>query len=227
MKEEQPILPAPGPAAQPWLLTLPARIFSYIFHPLFIPLIATWYLEFVHGGYFIGVPQVQKVKILFSVAANTVLFPGATVLLLKALGFIKTIFLTTRRERIVPFVATNIFYFWMFLVFHNQPEVPLVLTGFALGVFLASSAGFFANMYFKISMHALGMGALCGLVLVIIYTSSEYPVFPAAMVIFLLTGIVGTSRLAISDHQPIEIYAGILIGAICQVLAAAITGFPA
>ncbi len=211
--------------------SLPLRIvahsFSYVFHPLFIPLIATWYLAFVHEGYFIGIPPHDKGFILLRVAANTILFPGATVLLLKATGFIKSIFLKSRRERIIPFVAANIFYFWMYLVFHNQPEIPSVLTAFIFGVFLASSVGFFANIYYKVSMHALGMGALCGLILVIIYSSSVYPVFPAAMVIFLLTGIVGTSRLMISNHKPFDIYTGILFGIICQVIAAAFVGLSA
>ncbi|HVZ96587.1 MAG TPA: hypothetical protein VG847_06915 [Chitinophagaceae bacterium] len=208
----------------PLLLRIAAYFFSYVFHPLFIPLIAAWYLAFIHEGYFIGISQHDKVFILLRVAANTILFPGATILLLKSVGFIKSIFLKSRRERIVPFVAANIFYFWMYLVFHNQPEVPSVLTAFILGIFLASSAGFFANIYYKISMHALGMGALCGLVLVIIYSNSVYPVFPAAMVIFLLTGLVSTSRLMISDHTPFDIYTGIIFGIICQVIAAAFIG---
>jgi hypothetical protein len=219
-----------GDVAQPKFslpLRLVAHFFSYVFHPLFIPLMGTWYLAFVHEGYFIGIPLHDKELILLRVAANTILFPGATVLLLKGLGFIKSIFLKTRRERIIPFVAANIFYFWMYLVFHNQPEVPLILTGFILGIFLASSVGFFANIYYKISMHALGMGALCGLVLVIIYSNSVYSIFPATMIVFLLTGIVATSRLMVSDHKPFDIYTGILFGIICQAIAAAFIGINA
>ena len=167
----------------PLALRIPAQLFSYIFHPLFIPVIATWYLAFIHKGYFIGIIPHNKLSIILSVVFNTIIFPGLTVLLLKALGFIKSIFLKTQRERIIPYVAANIFYFWTYLVFRNQPEVPSILTSFIFGVFLSSSVGLFANTYFKISMHALGMGALSGLLLIIIFSGSPYGIFLGAMLV--------------------------------------------
>jgi hypothetical protein len=211
----------------PLALRIPAQLFSYIFHPLFIPVIATWYLAFIHRGYFTGITPHDKILIIVRVAINTIIFPGLTVLLLKALGFIKSIFLKTQRERIIPYVAANIFYFWMYLVFRNQPEVPSILTLFIFGVFLSSSVGLFANTYFKISMHALGLGALSGLLLLIIFSGSPYGIFLAAMLVFLITGFVSTSRLIVSDHYPFDIYTGIFFGIICQVISSAFIGLSA
>ena len=205
-------------------LKIPAQLFSYLFHPLFIPIIATWYLAFLQPGYFTGIPDSNKIYILIRVAYNTIFFPALTVFLLKALGFIKSIFLKTQRERIIPYVAANIFYFWMYLVFRNQPEVPLILTMFIFGIFLSSCFGLFVNNYFKISMHALGMGALMGLMLIIIFSGVGYSVFLPAMVIFILTGIVCTSRLIVSDHLPFQIYSGLMFGFISQLLAYAFIG---
>ena len=145
-----------------------AHLFSFVFHPLFIPVLAAWYLAFLQPGYFTGMPVNEKTMVIVQVAFNTIFYPALTVLLLKALGFIKSIFLKTQRERIIPYIATNIFYFWMYLVFKSQEEIPLVLTSFILGIFLASSIALIANIYFKISMHALGVGALSGLMIVII-----------------------------------------------------------
>ncbi len=211
----------------PLALRIPAQLFSYIFHPLFIPVIATWYLAFIHRGYFTGITPHDKILIIVRVAINTIIFPGLTVLLLKALGFIKSIFLKTQRERIIPYVAANIFYFWMYLVFRNQPEVPSILTSFIFGVFLSSSVGLFANTYFKISMHALGLGALSGLLLLIIFSGSPYGIFLAAMLVFLITGCVSTSRLIVGDHHPFDIYMGIFFGIICQVISSAFIGLSA
>ena len=208
----------------PLALKMSAQLFSIIFHPLFIPVIATWYLAFIHQSYFTGIVPHDKLLIIIRVALNTIIFPGATVLLLKALGFIQSIFLKTQRERIIPYVASNIFYFWMYLVFRSQPEVPAILTSFIFGVFLSSSVGLFANSYFKISMHALGLGTLCGLLLLIIFTGPPYSVFPGAMCVFIITGIVTTSRMIVSDHQPFDIYSGIFFGIACQVIAALFVG---
>ncbi len=208
----------------PWIVRFFAQVFSVVFHPLFIPAIGAWFLAFVQPGYFTGISPHEKTMIVIRVAYNTIFFPALVVVLLKALGFSKSILLKTQKERIVPYIATNVFYFWIFLVFRNQPEVPVILTGFVFGTFLASSAALIANIYFKISMHALGMGALCGLILIVIFSGFTYSVFLTTMLIFLLTGIVCTSRLIVSDHKPFHIYAGILISVICQLIAFAFIG---
>jgi hypothetical protein len=36
----------------------------------------------------------------------------------------------------------------------------------------------------------------------------------------LLTGLVCTSRMIVSDHTPKEIYAGLLVGLVCQFVGA-------
>ena len=208
----------------PLALRIPAHLFSYIFHPLFIPVIATWYLAYIHQGYFTGIPPHDKLLIVIRVAINTIIFPGVTVLLLKAVGFVKSIYLKTQRERIIPYVAANFFYFWMYLVFRSQPDVPLILTAFIFGIFLSSSVGLLANIYFKISMHAIGVGSISGLLLIIIFTGSPYGIFLHAMIVFLIAGFVCTSRMIVSDHRPMDIYTGILFGIICQVISSLFIG---
>lgn len=199
----------------------PAKVFSYIFHPLFVPLYVTWYLVFVHHGYFAGFSEKSKTWILLRVALNMVFFPAFTVLLLKGLGFIESIFLKKQRDRIVPYMASGIFFFWMYLVFRNQPEIPRILTAFTFGVFLASSLALLANIYFKISMHAIGCGGMLGLMIVVLNTNPASPFTVPFLAAILITGIVCTSRLIVSDHTPKHIYIGLLFGFIAQVISAA------
>ncbi|HUZ59785.1 MAG TPA: phosphatase PAP2 family protein [Hanamia sp.] len=220
----QPSKPFLNEEKFPLMVKWGAHLFSFIFHPLFIPLIATWFLAYIQPGYFTGISLHDKSRVMIQVGFNTIFYPVLTILLLKAVGFIKSIFLKTQRERIIPYITSNIFYFWMFLVFKNEPEVPVVLTGFMFGIFLTSSAGLIANIYFKISMHAMGVGALCGLMLIIIFSGFSYPVFLLAMLVFMITGLVCTSRLIVSDHWPSHIYSGIFISIICQLIAYGIFG---
>jgi hypothetical protein len=201
-----------------WPLANAARLFSYLFHPLFIPTIATWYMAFIQPGYFTGMPQHDRVSALISVAVNTIFYPGVTVLLLKGIGFIKSIFLRTQRERIGPYIASNIFYFWIYLVLKNLPGIPFILSGYIFGVFLASSIGLIVNSFYKISMHGLAMGTLSGLMLWIVFTGPPYNIFPWAMLVFLLTGIVSTSRLIVGDHRPFDLYSGIILGILCSLI---------
>lgn len=197
-----------------------AQLFSYIFHPLFIPLYVGYYLVFINPDYFTGINDKEKTWIILRVILNMIFFPALTVLLLKGVGFIESVFLRIQKDRIIPYMAAGLFYFWMYLVFHNQPELPLIITSFVFGVFLASSVGLIANIYFKISMHAIGCGGMVGLMLIILKTGSSVITLPLVVVI-LICGIVCTSRMIVSDHTQKDIYLGLLFGFFCQYISAA------
>ncbi|MEJ7626671.1 MAG: hypothetical protein WKF35_07410 [Ferruginibacter sp.] len=196
-----------------------AGSFSIIFHPLFIPVYVISFLAFIHPYAFTGFSDQERKQSILIVILNIVLFPLISVLLLKAVGFIDSIYLRTKKDRIIPYMACGIFFFWAYTVFKQQPHYPLLLTSFIFGIFLASSAGLMANIYFKISMHAIGMGGWLGFFLVIFRQNSIHMAWPLALVI-LLTGLVCTSRLLISDHSTKEIYTGLLAGIITQFAAA-------
>ncbi len=204
----------------PVIIRFLAYLVSYIFHPLFIPLYATYYLAFMHPGYFNGISENNKIWVLLRVANNMVFFPAVLVLLLKGVGFIDSIFLKTQKERIIPYIASGTFFFWMYLVFRNQSQVPLILTAFVFSVFISSSVALIANIYFKISMHAIGVGGLLGLMLVILFTNTSSPVTLPFVIALLITGIVCTSRLIVSNHTQKDVYLGVLYGILCQVVGA-------
>ncbi|MBL0356716.1 MAG: hypothetical protein IPP72_07360 [Chitinophagaceae bacterium] len=206
---------------QPAVIRFFAHLISYIFHPLFIPIYVTYFLAYIHPSYFVGFGPGQKNFLLARIGLNMVFFPLVTVLLLKGLGFIDSILLKTQKDRIIPYIASGIFFFWAYLVFRNQHEIPSILTSFTFAVFISSSAALMANIYFKISMHAIGVGGMIGLFVVIMMQNSMLMTVPLS-VAFLITGLVCTSRMIVSDHQPKDIYAGLLMGIACQLVAAAI-----
>jgi len=208
-------------ADQPAGIKFFAHLFSYFFHPLFIPVYVTWFIAFVHPAYFSGFNPQQKIWIIIRVAYTMVFFPFITVLLLKGLGFSKSIFLKTQQERIIPYIACGIFFFWAYLVFRNQPEIPKILTAFTFGVFLSSSAALLANIRMKISMHAIGMGGLVGIFLVIMFQHTMLMTWPLSLAL-LIAGFVCTSRMIVSDHTQNEIYSGLSLGLASQFVAAVI-----
>jgi hypothetical protein len=199
-----------------------AHFFSYVFHPLFVPLYVLLFLMYVHPSYFSGIDDSTKSWLAISVAYTTIFFPAFTVLLSKGLGFIGSVFLRTQKDRIIPYIASGIFYFWMFRVCANHPaSLNPIVPSFMLGVFLAASVALIANIYFKISMHAIGMGGWLGIFLLIMESNTMLMTWPLCLVL-LITGIVCTSRLLISDHRPKEIYAGLVVGLLCQFAAAVV-----
>ncbi len=200
-------------------LKWPANLLSYLFHPIFIPLYAVLFLVYVHPSYFSGFSDSIKFRTILILVQNAIFYPLFCILLLKGVGFITSIYLRTQQDRIIPYIACGIFFFWVFLVFKQQPIYPRILPAFMLGVFIASSAALIANIYFKISMHAIGLGGWLGLFLVIALSNSMLMTWPLAGVI-LITGLVCTSRLLVSDHSPKEIYTGLALGVLSQFAAA-------
>ena len=205
--------------SQPLLIRLFAHFFSYVFHPLFIPLYVIAFLVFLHPSYFAGFTVKEKYWMLASVTLNTVIFPAFAILLMKGLGFIKSIFLRTQQDRIGPYLSSMIFYFWTaWVFFKTDPQLALIMPSFMTGVFLTTVVGLLSNIYFKISMHAMGMGGMLGLFLIIMLYNTMWMMWPLAIAL-LITGIVCTSRLIVSDHSPKEIYWGLFFGVLCQLAA--------
>ncbi len=205
---------------QPVVVRFFAYLFSIVFHPLFIPFYVVTFLIYYHPSYFSGFSNYSKLKLLYTTALNTVFFPAIAVLLMKGLGFIKSVFLHTQQDRIGPYLSSMIFYFWAARIFFKfQPELSPLLASFMTGIFLTTSIALIANIFYKISMHAIGCGGLLGIFLIIMKSNSMLMTWPLSIAL-LITGIVCTSRLILSNHTQKEIYMGLVVGLLCQFAAA-------
>ena len=194
------------------------RILSLIFHPIFVPIYLLYILVFLHPVMFSGFSESEKWRTIIISIINLVFFPLLTVFLLNALGFIQSFFLHNQKDRIIPFIAFGIFSFWAYTVFKNQSQYPREWPSFIFGVFLASSAGLIANIYNKVSMHAIGMGGWLTFVLLLVY-HNNFPIPWLVAVIFILTGLVCTARLRTNSHTGFELYLGLAIGVAAQLVA--------
>ena len=198
------------------LLQITAKVISYIFHPLFVPVYVGWF--FIHVmRLFPQLTQWDETKLLISFTVNYTVLPLMTLLLAKGLGFIGSIYLKTQKDRIIPYVATGIFYFWVWYVFKNQSFPPEIIM-FSLAVFLASSLGLIVNNYVKVSMHAISMGVVLALFLILGLRSFEN-FGPYVSVVLLIAGLVCTARLVNGDHHVAEVYIGLFVGILAQLIA--------
>lgn len=203
-------------------LRVTAHIVSVLFHPVFIPSYIVAFLVNFHPSYFSGFSAGAKMMLLLTTILNTAFFPAFSILVMKGLGFIKSVFLPTQQDRIGPYLAAMIFYFWAARVFFKfEPQLSPLLPSFMTGVFLTTIAALTCNIFFKISMHAIGCGGLTGFFLVLMQSNSMLMTWPLSLAL-LITGLVCTARLIISNHSQKDIYAGLVVGLVCQMVAAAI-----
>ena len=204
--------------SQPKIVKYIAHLLSYILHPLFIPTYFFLFLMQVLPFEFVGITEWQLKMRLFSVAWLTAFFPAFAVFLLWRLKLSDSIFLRTQKERIIPYVITMFFYWWMYYLSRNFTDQPIALKFFYLGIFVASAIGMTVNNFMKVSLHAMG---IAGLTTAVILVSVFYPVNNAVWVLLavLLTALVISARLVVSDHTKKELIVGLFIGVFTQVSA--------
>jgi hypothetical protein len=194
-----------------------AKVISYVFHPLFVPVLIGWYVITIQPYLFSSFSPGKKALTLVQFFLMYSFFPLVTVLLSKALGFLDSIYLKTQKDRVIPYIACGIYYFWMCYVFRNQPEYPREVVQLAIGIFISSWAGLIGNIFMKVSMHGLSMGLL---LVFMARMTSEYSLNATIYmsIAILIAGLVCTARLVVSDHTTREIYVGLLLGAASQLV---------
>ena len=203
---------------QPLGIRIAAKIISYIFHPLFVPVYLAWFLVNIQPHLFASFTPLEKSITIIRFAVFYTFFPLVTVLLAKGLGFLDSIFLKTQKERIIPYIACGVYFFFMWYVLRNQPEFSREVVILAKAIWITSWVGLLANIYMKVSMHAMSMGVMLAFILLLgLEQGSGYAIYIS--IALLIAGLVCSARFIVSDHTPAEIYIGLLIG-IASLLAA-------
>lgn len=177
------------------------------------------YIILINPFYFQYANPTSKLFNVLTIITNNFIFPILVVLLMKGLGFIESITLKTQKERIVPYMACIIFFFWSWYVFYSNQDIPSILKNMLQGIFFASILSMIANIFFKISMHAVGVGGLLGLMIVVMNDGKMTGLAPL-VVATLLSGIVISARMVASDHQKGDLLSGFFAGIVCQLFAA-------
>ncbi len=160
---------------------------------------------------FLGFDRTQKWLILGQAFTLYTFFPMVTVGLLKALGFLGSIQLHTQRDRVIPLVASGVWYFWIWYVWKNLPDLPTELVRFAMGAWTVSWITLMINTRLKISLHTTA----AGLILTFLFGWAMEHTRGAGIYLpisCLLAGAIGVARLRASTHQVNEVYLGYLIG---------------
>jgi hypothetical protein len=163
---------------------------------------------------FAGVNNAAFGKMLLPIILNTLFFPLIATLLMKATGFIESIHMNTPKDRIIPLLATMIFYFWAYNVFKSL-NAPLLLRILLLGSFWGVIVVFMINIFVKVSMHTAAAGSMLGILLVLMFLSPVNMVLPF-FIALIIAGIIGTARMILGAHTNAEIWLGYIVGILVQ-----------
>lgn len=204
-----------------------AKFISVVLHPLLVPTYMVGLLALVNPylfgtNYLIGLVVGQVFYLTF-------LIPSIAIVLMKMLNMISSFQMPDKQERIGPLIVAGVLFLWTFWNLKNASEIPLPCTIFLLGSTIALFVGFFINLFFKISLHAIGMGGFIAMVFIIMIPDFHYsygsfvveiPTLGAfkimvkhvLMAVIVLAGLTGTARLILGAHTSLELYTGYFIG---------------
>jgi hypothetical protein len=145
---------------------------------------------------------------------STVLIPATALLFLWKLGTIKSIRIEDQKERNWPLLIGATIYFTSFYIMQKMPIPPFIKL-FLLGAILGILVSLVVNLKWKISLHMIGIGGLCGGMGMVMYLQEAgNPLLLASL--FLIAGLLGTARLYLNAHSPAQIFTGFLTGFFLQ-----------
>ena len=220
--EQEEVQPPKPEAMGPPALRILASFISYIFHPVFMPVLLSVVLWRLMPAAFAGISTPKLTYGLISLISTTIFFPLFTVGLLKALGFIQSIQMRVSKDRIIPLIATMTFYFWAQQVFSHSFKIedrelfwPLIIRILLLGSFWGIILLFIGSIFFKISMHTTAAGGAVGIMIVLLFLS-PINMLTALFASIIIGGITGTARLILREHTGAELWMGYAIGLTTQ-----------
>ncbi len=189
-------------------------LFSYLLHPLFIPLYGTLvYLFCVENSF----ENVQKYLMLIQIVLITILIPMLFLYLLKIIGKVDSIMVSDISQRKMPLMIQ--FFLMALLILKSitierVPELFFFFFGGMVSTFIAILLLFLKS---KASIHMIGIGSLTVFVIGISIHNYNNMLVPISLLI-LLNGVVASSRLAMKAHTVKELLIGFLLGWIPQLL---------
>jgi len=188
---------------------------SFIFHPLFLPLLGL-YILFELPVYSFGLIVVPEIKhfMYLMFALLTIIAPGISVLILYFNKAITSLNMPHRTERFIPLFLLLVYYVIQYSFIRFKFPILLqvsFLMPYMLGMILIVITALILNNFIKISLHTIGFFGVIGAVTAYMQTEIFYNfTFLAGLII--IGGIVASARLYLKAHHLNEIIYAMFFG---------------
>lgn len=193
------------------VLDLVAKVFSVAFQPILMPIFCMVLIMQFNG--FMNQQHTEEARLyLYAICiAFTIIFPILIFAIFYKLGLVTDVNLTKRKERVIPFylsiILFGVFYYLVRYDANYQPILFPIIFGCLASTFIANNI----TMFWKISIHCLGisgvLGAVCGLSY---QTGIQHPIIIILLASVVL--IIGVSRVVLKRHTTAQVIAGTSLG---------------
>ena len=196
-------------------IILAARLLSVLFTPFWLP-IAGLVVLFLFS-YLSIFPLYYKVQVLIMVYLVTILLPTAMIRLYRRYQGWSLIELGQRERRMVPYVISIGCYFACVYMMQRL-HMPHFMGNIVVAALFVQMMCAMINLWWKVSEHTAAIGGMGGA----LFAFAEYlnfnPVWWMCL-IFIVAGMVGTSRMILRQHTLGQVAGGFWIGFFCAAFA--------
>lgn len=142
----------------------------------------------------------------------TFIIPLISISILKLTGALRSFYMHTREERILPFILITLYYgFSGYLIVHKLPlndMVTIILFTITLEILLLAIITFF----WKISAHSMASAGILGFLCALNLSLPESELLIPIIFIAFLSGLIMSARLYLNTHNPPQVYSAAFIG---------------
>ena len=188
---------------------------SLLFTPFYLPFVGLAALfSFSYLSIF---PWSYKLQVLTMVYLFTILMPTVMIHLYRRYQGWNLIELGHRERRMVPYVISILCYFTCVYLM-SRLHMPHFMGAIVVAALLVQIVCALINVWWKISTHTAAIGGVAGA----LFAFAEYlgfnPVWWLCLV-FIVAGMVGTSRMILRQHSLAQVVSGFLVGFLCAAVA--------
>jgi membrane-associated phospholipid phosphatase len=190
------------------------KIAAYLFHPLWVPTFGVMLYFWITPRYITADVIWVRVLIVFTL---TCMIPLLAFLMLRSMGYIKSLEAEEVKERRIPLlIQVFVFFAVVKIVFENY-TFPELYYFFIAGIYSALTALLLVIFKVKASLHMMGVAAL-SMFLIALSIHFKINLLGLIALSFFAIGWVGSSRLYTEAHTPSELIMGFVIGFLPQLI---------
>lgn len=184
------------------------KIVSILFHPVFVPTITVFLVVNIYSN--IIILENQAGIILIGTCVFSLILPLLSVFILLFTKKIDSLEMPKKEERFLPILFASI---WMILGFYFMKEIfsyAPIMKSIYLGAIYVMLIALLITKKWKISLHMLAIGGATGVLIMLEFLFGQNLML--LLIIILISGILGFSRLSLKAHSLNQIYAGFIVG---------------
>jgi membrane-associated phospholipid phosphatase len=194
-------------------IILTARVVSVIFTPFYLPIVGL--IALFTLSYLSQMPWRFKLQLLTLVYLFTILLPTLLIHLYRRYQGWTLIQLGNKERRMVPYVISILCYFACVYLM-DYLHVPHFMSNIVTVALFIQIVCALINVWWKISTHTAAIGGVAGALFIFGELFTFNPVWWLCLV-FVLAGILGSSRMILRQHSLAQVVVGFFVGIVCSI----------